>query len=265
MSWRGPPDCGEAGSRPGAIRPGLCLRRRSRWRMSCASAISPDRRAFAESRLSRSARLGRRRARGLAARRKMMLYALTDAGRALLESVVAGAAQARPFDDDRRARADRRPARRPDAEPGVAGGCSQGASTLWLSLALMGAEGVVAITAGILAGSIALLSFGLDSAIEGFRRPPHCAAFHGWLLFSHAAEERAQKLVAIQFFLLVRHSRRRHAERPLRLPRRRPRRPARERPVRPWWLDPAAALLVAAVAVKEGRASWRGEGCCGSC
>jgi divalent metal cation (Fe/Co/Zn/Cd) transporter len=32
-----------------------------------------------------------------------------------------------------------------------------------------------------------------------------------------------------------------------------------------WWLDPAAALVVAAVAVKEGRESWRGEGCCGSC
>jgi divalent metal cation (Fe/Co/Zn/Cd) transporter len=32
-----------------------------------------------------------------------------------------------------------------------------------------------------------------------------------------------------------------------------------------WWLDPAAALVVAAVAVKEGRESWRGEGCCASC
>jgi divalent metal cation (Fe/Co/Zn/Cd) transporter len=32
-----------------------------------------------------------------------------------------------------------------------------------------------------------------------------------------------------------------------------------------WWLDPAAALVVAAVAIKEGRASWRGEGCCASC
>lgn len=37
----------------------------------------------------------------------------------------------------------------------------------WLSLAWMGAEGAVAITAGILAGSIALIGFGLDSAIEG--------------------------------------------------------------------------------------------------
>jgi divalent metal cation (Fe/Co/Zn/Cd) transporter len=32
-----------------------------------------------------------------------------------------------------------------------------------------------------------------------------------------------------------------------------------------WWLDPAAALVVAAVAVKEGRASWRGEVCCATC
>jgi hypothetical protein len=30
----------------------------------------------------------------------------------------------------------------------------------------MGAEGAIAITAGILAGSIALISFGIDSAIE---------------------------------------------------------------------------------------------------
>jgi divalent metal cation (Fe/Co/Zn/Cd) transporter len=29
-----------------------------------------------------------------------------------------------------------------------------------------------------------------------------------------------------------------------------------------WWLDPAAALLIAAVAVKEGRDAWRGEACC---
>ena len=32
-----------------------------------------------------------------------------------------------------------------------------------------------------------------------------------------------------------------------------------------WWADPAAALVIAAVAVKEGRESWRGEGCCDTC
>lgn len=29
-----------------------------------------------------------------------------------------------------------------------------------------------------------------------------------------------------------------------------------------WWADPATALVIAAVAVREGRESWRGEGCC---
>jgi len=29
-----------------------------------------------------------------------------------------------------------------------------------------------------------------------------------------------------------------------------------------WWADPAAALVIAVVAVKEGREAWRGDGCC---
>jgi divalent metal cation (Fe/Co/Zn/Cd) transporter len=32
-----------------------------------------------------------------------------------------------------------------------------------------------------------------------------------------------------------------------------------------WWADPAAALIIAAVALREGRESWRGEGCCEFC
>jgi divalent metal cation (Fe/Co/Zn/Cd) transporter len=32
-----------------------------------------------------------------------------------------------------------------------------------------------------------------------------------------------------------------------------------------WWADPAAALFIAAVAIKEGRESWRGEGCADGC
>ena len=32
-----------------------------------------------------------------------------------------------------------------------------------------------------------------------------------------------------------------------------------------WWADPAAALVIAAVATREGRQSWRGEGCCDVC
>jgi divalent metal cation (Fe/Co/Zn/Cd) transporter len=29
-----------------------------------------------------------------------------------------------------------------------------------------------------------------------------------------------------------------------------------------WWADPVAGLVIAAVAIKEGREAWRGEGCC---
>jgi divalent metal cation (Fe/Co/Zn/Cd) transporter len=32
-----------------------------------------------------------------------------------------------------------------------------------------------------------------------------------------------------------------------------------------WWADPIAALVIAGVAAKEGRESWRGEGCCDVC
>ncbi len=32
-----------------------------------------------------------------------------------------------------------------------------------------------------------------------------------------------------------------------------------------WWADPAAALVIAAVALREGRESWRGERCCDAC
>ena len=32
-----------------------------------------------------------------------------------------------------------------------------------------------------------------------------------------------------------------------------------------WWLDPIAALAIAALAVREGVLSWRGESCCDTC
>lgn len=67
----------------------------------------------------------------------------------------------------------------------------------------MGAEGVIAVTAGVVAGSIALISFGLDSAIEGVASLVIVWRFTGSRLLSLAAEERAQKLVAIQFFVLA--------------------------------------------------------------
>jgi divalent metal cation (Fe/Co/Zn/Cd) transporter len=67
----------------------------------------------------------------------------------------------------------------------------------------MGAEGAIAIAAGILAGSIALIGFGIDSAIEGVASLVIVWRFTGHRLLSHTAEDRAQKLVAVQFFLLA--------------------------------------------------------------
>jgi divalent metal cation (Fe/Co/Zn/Cd) transporter len=73
----------------------------------------------------------------------------------------------------------------------------------WLSLGAMALEGVVAILAGVVAGSIALVGFGLDSAVEGFASTIIIWRFTGSRVFSQRAEERAQKLVAIQFFILA--------------------------------------------------------------
>jgi divalent metal cation (Fe/Co/Zn/Cd) transporter len=181
----------------------------------------------------------------------------------------------------------------------------------------MGAEGAIALVAGVLAGSIALISFGLDSFVEGFASLVIVWRFTGSRLHSHAAEQRAQKLVAIQFFLLAPYVALEalHAlwarEQPdpswlgialvtssaigmpfLGIAKRRLADRLGSVATRGegtqnllcaylavavlagllgnalfglWWLDPAAALVVAAVAVKEGRASWRGEGCCASC
>jgi divalent metal cation (Fe/Co/Zn/Cd) transporter len=73
----------------------------------------------------------------------------------------------------------------------------------WLSLGAMSVEGIVALVAGVMAGSIALVGFGLDSAIEGFASVIIIWRFTGSRVMSETAEHRAQKLVAVQFFLLA--------------------------------------------------------------
>ena len=184
----------------------------------------------------------------------------------------------------------------------------------WLSLAWMTVEGAVAIAAGIVAGSIALVGFGLDSAIEGFASVIVIWRFTGDRVFSHAAEERAQRLVAVQFFLLAPYvgfesvkalvdgehaqtsrvgialaiasvvlmpalavAKQRLADQ---LGSAATAGEGRQNMLcaylagalllgllgnavlGAWWLDPAVGLLIAVVAVKEGREAWRGEGCC---
>jgi divalent metal cation (Fe/Co/Zn/Cd) transporter len=178
----------------------------------------------------------------------------------------------------------------------------------------MTVEGAVAILAGLAAGSIALIGFGLDSAIEGFASVVIVWRFTGSRVFSEAAETRAQKLVAIQFFVLAPYvaveSVRAlvNGDRPdetligillaagsvvfmpmLGIAKQRiadqlgsaaTKGEGRQNMlcaylaaallvgllgnalVGAWWLDPTVGLLIAFVAVREGREAWRGEGCC---
>ena len=184
----------------------------------------------------------------------------------------------------------------------------------WLSLAWMSVEGAVAISAGLVASSVALVGFGLDSVIEGVASVIIIWRFTGDRVFSHAAEQRAQKLVAVQFFLLAPYvgveslralldgehaavswvgialaagsvilmpmlgiAKERLADQ---LGSAATKGEGRQNMlcaylagallvgllgnalIGAWWLDPLVGLLIAAVAVREGREAWRGEGCC---
>ena len=73
----------------------------------------------------------------------------------------------------------------------------------WSSLVWMTVEGAIAVVAGISAGSIALIGFGIDSAIEGTASVVIIWRFWGNRALSETAERRAQKLVAVQFFILA--------------------------------------------------------------
>lgn len=181
----------------------------------------------------------------------------------------------------------------------------------------MGVEGAVAITAGLLAGSIALVAFGLDSLIEGLASLVIVWRFTGSRLHSQSAERRAQRLVALQFFLLAPYVTAEALHKlvtgeqaetswlgialvttslvgmpALGIAKRRLAGTLGSTATRGegtqnllcaylaaavlvgllgntflglWWLDPAAALVVAAVALREGVETWRGEGCADCC
>ena len=184
----------------------------------------------------------------------------------------------------------------------------------WLSLGAMSVEGIVAIAAGVLAGSIALVGFGLDSAVEGFASVIIIWRFTGSRVMSEVAERRAQKLVAIQFFVLAPYvgfesvralvgahhpdvsvlgmgiaiwslvtmpllgvAKQRIANEIGSAATKGEGRQnvlcaylagallvglAGNAIAGVWWLDPVVGLLIAAVAVSEGREAWRGDGCC---
>jgi len=183
----------------------------------------------------------------------------------------------------------------------------------WLSLAWMTVEGAVAITAALIAGSVALLGFGIDSAIEGLASVIVIWRFTGPRRLSDHAELRAQKAVAVSFFLLAPYI----AQEAIRaliagthpstswvgiglsvssivvmplLGRAKQRIGERlgsgatagegaqnllcaymaagvlvglgaNAAFGWWWLDPVIALVISAIAVREGREAWAGEGC----
>ena len=73
----------------------------------------------------------------------------------------------------------------------------------WASLVWLGLEGAVAIIAGASAGSVALLGYGLDSAVQSLGSSVIVWRFTGHRVTSTVAERRAQKIVATSFFLLA--------------------------------------------------------------
>lgn len=73
----------------------------------------------------------------------------------------------------------------------------------WASLAWMAVEGAVGLTAGLSAGSIALVGWALSSVVEGLASVIVIWRFTGSRTLSTTAEERAQKAVAVSFWLLA--------------------------------------------------------------
>ena len=180
----------------------------------------------------------------------------------------------------------------------------------WLeyaSMAWMTAEAAVAITAGVIASSIALVGFGLDSVIEFF-----AAAIVVWQLRGEDRETRAVRLIGVTFFALAAYltvqgirdlagQARPEQSIPglavtaaalvvmplLAIAKRRTGRALGNRTLIAdsaetafcaftsaatllgvglnawhgwWWADPVAALVIAALAVKEGLEAWEDEG-----
>jgi divalent metal cation (Fe/Co/Zn/Cd) transporter len=174
-------------------------------------------------------------------------------------------------------------------------------------------EFAIAVGAGIAAGSVALVGFGLDSAIETLSGGVIVWLFSGGRGASHTAERRAQQLIAISYALLVAYIGveairdllgSNHPEAswigiglaavtaptmPIlaRAKRNVGRQLSSSATVSEagqnmicaylsvallvgllanallgwWWADPAAALVIGAVAGKEGIDAWRGESC----
>lgn len=73
----------------------------------------------------------------------------------------------------------------------------------WASLLWMTGEGALGLVAGVRAGSIALIGWALGSVIEGVASVIVIWRFTGSRTMSETAERRAQRAVAVSFFLLA--------------------------------------------------------------
>jgi len=185
----------------------------------------------------------------------------------------------------------------------------------WASLAWMCTEGAVGLWQGLAAGSAALTGWALGSAVEGLASIIVIWRFTGTRTLSETAEHRAQRAVAVSFWLLApciaaesaRDLASGHhagttatgialtaaalAVMPL-LGRAKHRLAARLGSAAnagegtqnylcaaqaaavlaglavtaawpaTWWADPIIGLGIAALAVREGTKSWRGDDCC---
>jgi divalent metal cation (Fe/Co/Zn/Cd) transporter len=184
----------------------------------------------------------------------------------------------------------------------------------WLGVGWHGVEATVAVGAGVVAGSVALVGFGADSLIEAAAGAVVLWRFASARAASERAERRAQRLIAASFYVLAAYVAAAAARTlatahhpdvswvgiglalvtltampPLamakaklgeRLGSSATKSEGRQNMLCAylsagllvglganalagwWWADPAAALLIAAVAVHEGRRAWRGEVCC---
>jgi divalent metal cation (Fe/Co/Zn/Cd) transporter len=73
----------------------------------------------------------------------------------------------------------------------------------WLGIGWHGVEAVIAVGAGIVAGSIALVGFGADSLVESVAGIILLWRFTTSRAASESAERRAQKLIGLSFYLIA--------------------------------------------------------------
>ena len=184
----------------------------------------------------------------------------------------------------------------------------------WAGVGWHAVEAGIALAAGAVAGSIALVGFGADSLIESVAGLVLLWRFGGARASSEDAERRAQKLIGVSFYLLAAYVGVESVRTlvaadhpdvswvgiglavvtlatmpPLAIAKGRlgdrlgssaTRSEGRQNMLCAylsaallvglganavlgwWWADPVTALVIAAVAVNEGREAWRGDACC---